>query len=361
MNDFFEKKYLKYKKKYFSLSLQHGGLNDYISHMFNIDEIPFLNRIKYVKQSGIAGYINHKEINQEASQYSRYEHSIDVANLTYYLMEYKSDKKYSSEQKKLFTFTSLIHDIQHPAFSHVIDQIFGQDLQKTFRKTILDKMKQYLSSIKINYENLIDDGGNPPVNILKASWPELNTDRIDYTIKDSHLDINDFIPYLRVNENDIVYCTSIDVAKRLSYALYNLSLKWKSPKNLGEQIIFSRILNSYINLHQLDYHFLYEFSDSEILQKILNDKNILSLATTKLLNDEYQFSYSSSKSGNNIFKDITHLRLFNPLIKLNNTFIHLTDVDEDYKKLYTEMTTKMIDIFIQIDGLPSVDEIIKLN
>ena len=259
----YKEKYLKYKKKYFSLSTtQHGGMHNYVSSIFNINEIPMFDRIKYVKQSGIAGYINHREDSQSASQYSRYDHSIDVANLTYYLMNYKSDKVYSDEQKKLYPFTSLIHDIQHPAFSHVIDQIFGQDLQKNFRSIILDKMKPYLSSISIDINNLIDDGGNPLVKILKAPWSELNTDRIDYTIKDSHLDINDFIPYLRVNNDDIIYCTSIDVAKKLSYALYNLSLKWKSPKNLGEQIVFSRILRSYIKSHKLDYHFLYDFSEN---------------------------------------------------------------------------------------------------
>jgi HD superfamily phosphohydrolase len=336
-----------------------------MSYQIDVD-VPLLERLKGVKQAGIATYINHvNDPSQRASQYSRYDHSLGVAQLTDFLLRKASDRVVTPQEHKIAVFTALIHDLQHPAFSHVIDQIYGVHFQETMRQQLLNTptMIAYLESINIPVSRLVSDGGNPTVPILKSSWPDLNTDRLDYFLRDAETcaeagsfpapDRSKILQHLRVNREGIIYCTDLKTARDLFEISVCLSTKWKSPTNVGEQILFARILDRYLTIRHLPHNHLYQRSDIEIIQEILQVNDLLSVALKRLLDGLYKFVRVDHMS-ENVFKDQSHIRLLDPLVGDQR----LSELDPVVRQRREQLLGNVSDVKIMIMGEPTMDQLL---
>ena len=106
---------------------------------------------------------------------SRYDHSINVARITWHFTNNKKD-----------TLAALFHDIATPVFSHVID-IMNEDAltqESTEKKTYeildsCDKLKEYLKEDGIS---LIEISDFKKYSIVDLDRPKLCADRIDGTL-----------------------------------------------------------------------------------------------------------------------------------------------------------------------------------
>lgn len=128
-----------------------------------------MERIKYVSQFCGCDYT---KLYSPLFYYSRYDHSLVVALMTYH---FTHDKKE--------TIVALLHDIGTPCFAHTIDYVFGDYLkQESSEKKISDIIKQdkelieYLKRDGISLKDLEDLSIYP---ILENKSPKLCTDRLD--------------------------------------------------------------------------------------------------------------------------------------------------------------------------------------
>ncbi len=104
--------------------------------------------------------------------YSRYNHSLVVAHMTWHFTHNKKD-----------TIAALLHDVGTPCFAHCIDYVFGDYLeQESSEKDILelilqdDELLNCLKKDNISLEDLKDLTKYP---ILENKTPKLCTDRLD--------------------------------------------------------------------------------------------------------------------------------------------------------------------------------------
>lgn len=327
---------------------------------FDINDVPYLSRLRGVKQSGIAGYIH-----PEASQYDRYEHSLGVAELTYELMTKRSMVKYTEEEIKRSVFTALIHDIQHPAFSHVLDKLYGTTYQEQHRIKILEKMRIFFDKydvigMKPTYkfgtdicEQLETDGGNPLVTVLKSPWPHMNTDRLDYIIRDAKIEKykRQIIDKLFVNDKGIIVCTDKNIGTLLFNASHKLAAIWKSEENSGEQLLFAKLLQYCINKKIISEQSMYEMSDIEILEIFKTaESNEVRECVTNLLENKYTFMDIEEQK--DVYRDNAHLRLLDPLMSIDGKELFLTELDNEIKLKYIELQKKSNELYFVIKGNP---------
>ena len=140
-------------------------VNDII---FEIMESSIFKRLKNIHQSG-GGYL----VN-ELWNVTRYEHSVGTMILS---LKFGGNVE---EQIK-----SLLHDISHSAFSHVIDYILknnNEDYHEIIQEDFL-KNKELFGIFKKHNLNL-DIIMSTNYNLLDADLPDLSFDRIDYTFRD---------------------------------------------------------------------------------------------------------------------------------------------------------------------------------
>ena len=129
----------------------------------------FLNRLKYISQFCGCDYTN---IYNTKFFYSRYYHSLVVANMTWH---FTHDKK--------MAIAALFHDAGTPCFAHTIDFLYGDSInQELSEKNIIDMIKNnyearnYLKQNKIELDEMAELLKNP---ILDNKIPHLCTDRLD--------------------------------------------------------------------------------------------------------------------------------------------------------------------------------------
>jgi HD superfamily phosphohydrolase len=155
-----------------------------------------LNRLKKIHQSG-ASYLVRK-----GRDGSRYEHSIGVMLLIKILGGTIEEQ-----------IAGLLHDISHTAFSHVIDQVFGnkkEDFHDKHQNWFLQNsdILEILKKHKVDSCAIFDSKNWP---ILEQDQPYLCADRIDYTLRDLYNFKNitkdeaiTFLNNLKVIENKII-------------------------------------------------------------------------------------------------------------------------------------------------------------
>jgi len=134
-----------------------------------INSKPF-QRLKKITQYGIPyEYYMYKG-------FSRYEHSIGVLLLL---------KKFNADLEE--QIAGLVHDISHPAFSHVVDWMVGNHEKEDYQDSVHSKFlaKSDISTILKKYDfdiNSIADLKN--FRLLDKEIPEVCADRLDYALRE---------------------------------------------------------------------------------------------------------------------------------------------------------------------------------
>ncbi len=163
---------------------------------------PSLKRLKKISYFCGMDYAS-KDVYDFKEEVSRYDHSLNVALITY---KFTKDKK--------ATLAGLFHDVATPCFSHVIDYMnkdySKQESTEEYTEEILksDKMlRKLLREDKIDIDDIIDF---KKYSIVDNDRPRLCADRFDGVILTGALwtknltlqDIKDFTTNLRVYQNE---------------------------------------------------------------------------------------------------------------------------------------------------------------
>ncbi len=147
-----------------------------------IQSKPF-QRLKKINQYGAAHFI------QPIRNVTRYEHSIGVWYLS---------SRYSRPIEE--QIASLLHDIPHTAFSHVIDLVVNDEkheFHERFTKEIIlnSEIPEILKKHKVNIDKVLEKEDLP---LLENDLPDISVDRWDYFMRDGYM--MGFLPQSTIRE-----------------------------------------------------------------------------------------------------------------------------------------------------------------
>ena len=234
-------------------------VNDII---FEIMESSIFKRLKNIHQSG-GGYL----VN-ELWNVTRYEHSVGTM-----IFSLKFGGNIEEQIK------SLLHDISHSAFSHVIDYILknnNEDYHEIIQEDFLTN-KELFGIFKKHNLNL-DTIMSTNYNLLDADLPDLSFDRIDYTFRDlfrqkliTKDDINFLLNYIIVHKNILCF-NSIEAGKYFKELYFKETEGYfNDPLNKYINTMLSKLLSKALQEKIIELKD-FNFTEEIILEKIKNSR-----------------------------------------------------------------------------------------
>lgn len=263
--------------------------------------------------------------------YSRYEHSLNVALITYY---FTKDKK--------ATLAALFHDVSTPVFSHVIDFKNNDHLTQTStekkNKEILaqdQELLDYLAVDGITLDEVCDDHLYP---IANSHRPKLCADRLEYLfatgIYITHSITKESAQYffsnLTIVNNEIAF-TDFSIAKEYFNAILPVLKLYQEKRN----ILILQLLADIIIQMNLDDRLLYTSSEQEILELIESEPKVSHLYHIFKNQTTIHFSTERKKEAYYVKQDVK-VRYVDPLV--NNQ--RLSSLDESVKKAIDSLISR---------------------
>ena len=278
-----------------------------------------VQRLKGISQQGLPKGYYHLD------PFSRYEHSIGV------LIILRRLNALLEEQ-----MAGLLHDVSHTAFSHVIDQVFGDPLKETYQdETHLEFIKNsdiplILKRHGFDYKQICDNGR---FFLLERPAPELCADRFDYSMRElvrfeSAENIKLILSNIVNYHNRIVFISEY-AAKVFSEDYAKLQKEhWAGNETKARYHILSSILKIALGGGIILKEDINK-TDSEVIGKLEASSNIEIRKGLDLLKGGFQIVESNSE-GSFLLKK--KFRYVDPSILLKNGLVKLSDISLDYKR-----------------------------
>ncbi len=243
-----------------------------------------MQRLRYIKQTSFAYLVYPGAMN------TRFEHSIGTMHVTREIAEGISDE--AREGVEELCAAGMMHDIGVAPFSHSSDPALAKYLHKTHEDIGRDIIRHSSISDRIgdstlSKKKIIDyfDGKGKGELITGA----LGSDRIDYLIRDSYhtgvaygiIDFNRIKGKLAMYKGKpAVYEEGIVGAESLLIARYFMfSSVYFHHTNVIASAMYEKALEAAIDSGEMDRSVLLEYTDSEMLQKLVESKSSHELAS----------------------------------------------------------------------------------
>lgn len=310
-----------------------------------------LNRLKYVTQFCGCDYT---KLYDPLFLYSRYDHSLVVAHMTWHFTHNKKE-----------TIASLLHDVGTPCFAHCIDHVFGDDLnQESSEKEITDIIKQddellsYLKEDNISIEELENLKNYP---ILENQSPKLCTDRLDGVLHSCYVwlhthslkqikEVYDNMTVL-TNEEGLkeIGFNDLKIAEKFVEMVFNYAKELQDNTDKYIMKYVSEIVKCSVENGLISLDDLYTKKELEIVE--LFSKNFSSWKAfnqaehvIKVEKEPKHFSISfDTKKRNTI-----------PLVKSSKGERRIIDISTHSKKIYTELKNYHDTKFAYIDTIKTL-------
>jgi len=223
-----------------------------------------------------------KDIYDFSIYVSRFDHSLDVALLTY---------KYT--KCKEATIAGLIHDISTPCFSHVIDYMNKdyETQESTEEKTneIIKHDKYLLKCLKKDKINVNDIIDFKKYTIVDNDRPKLCADRLDgvlltgmfwtkdLNIKDVKEILNSIEVYKNENNEEELGFNNLEIAKKVMSVSDNIDVFCHSKEDNYMMELLANLTKFAIDHRYLGYEELYYY-DEDFIHKVfesIKDENFI--------------------------------------------------------------------------------------
>lgn len=223
---------------------------------------PQFERLKKIHANGIYFYF------YPGVNVTKYEHSLGVWHLL---------KKFGASLEE--QVAGLLHDVSHKVFAHVIDYFYGSHLKEDYQDNIHLEVLQSKAISDIltkHYFNLEEIGNFSHWPLLDNELPNLCSDRLDYTLRDSfqinfsdQALIDEVLADLTANEHGLVF-QNLATAKKFG----DLSLKMNNDfwhTDWGNQAfeLMADILKYALSKNILTLDDFWS-NDKEILEKLIS-------------------------------------------------------------------------------------------
>ncbi|HDR6214364.1 MULTISPECIES: HD domain-containing protein [Bacillus cereus group] len=253
-------------------------ISDVLYGEFEVDQVveelissKSMQRLKGIHQGG-ASYLMNEKWNV-----TRFDHSVGVMLLV---------KKLGGSVEE--QIASLLHDVSHAAFSHVIDYVFDNEDESYHEEIFSSVVKNseipaILAKYGYNYEDILLDDSK--WTLLERSAPELCADRVDYTLRDMYTygyisleEVHRFLEDIIAVEGKMVL-QNIQIAEWFTETYYKEVIDFlMKPINIYGNDMLAKTLK--VALHKRIIHaddFLLE--DEELISKLqqCNDPEVEAL------------------------------------------------------------------------------------
>ncbi|EJR32912.1 MULTISPECIES: HD domain-containing protein [Bacillus cereus group] len=253
-------------------------ISDVLYGEFEVDQVveelissKSMQRLKGIHQNGASYLVNEKW------NVTRFDHSVGVMLLV---------KKLGGSVEE--QIASLLHDVSHTAFSHVIDYVFDNEDESYHEEIFSSVVKNseiptILAKHGYNYEDILLDDSK--WTLLERSAPELCADRLDYTLRDMYTygyisleEVHRFLEDIIAVEGKMVL-QSIEMAEWFTETYYKEVIDFfMKPMNIYGNDMLVKTLK--LALHKKVIHaddFLLE--DAELISKLqqCNDSEVHAL------------------------------------------------------------------------------------
>ncbi|MGL4555157.1 MAG: HD domain-containing protein [Gemmataceae bacterium] len=162
--------------------------------LLDLINAPEVQRLRRVKQMGVS------EIVFPGANHSRFAHSLGVlhtARMFVSQLERCQGRPLPEDQRALVLCAALLHDVGHGPFSHVFEQVTGR-AHEAYTLAILQDpdtaVNRCLRSFDAGlpeglarfFDDETDDEGRTPAYLKRIVSGQLDADRCDYLLRDSH-------------------------------------------------------------------------------------------------------------------------------------------------------------------------------
>jgi HD superfamily phosphohydrolase len=260
----------------------HGdfSLNDF---EVRIMDYPQIQRLRRIKQLGFTSLI------YPGANHSRFEHSIGTMYLGSKLADHL---KLSEYNKRLVRIASMLHDVGHGPFSHASEPILDVKHEELSVRVIKKTSLNDILTEEFDTKEIIDIiNGKGELGPIVSG--ELDVDRMDYLIRDSHytgvaygiIDIDRIISNLKLKHYLILDKKGIQAAESAlvaRYQMYPSVYQHHTTRIINS--MFRRCLKEIINQKLIKTKNLYSYDDIDIISLCRNSEGFIKDIITRLDN-----------------------------------------------------------------------------
>ena len=258
------------KKKFIRDSV-YGDIN--LSEFeVKVMDMPQFQRLRRIKQLGLISLI------YPGATHTRFEHCLGTMNLGSKLAE---ELELDQDDVELIRISALLHDIGHGPFSHVSEGVLSFPHEELTRYVVTQTSMRDLLEEKFDV-NEIADIINGKGHLGPIVSGELDVDRMDYLLRDSHntgvsygiIDYERLISNLKLEDGLILDIKGVQAAEGAlvsRYFMYPSVYQHHTTRIVNS--MFRRALQKTFDEKMLDEHEIYKYDDSDITSMFRNSEN----------------------------------------------------------------------------------------
>lgn len=228
-----------------------------------VDTAP-LQRLRRIKQLGFTYLV------YPGANHSRFEHSIGTLHIASKIAD---NVGLDNNEKRMVRLAALLHDLGHAPFSHVSEGVL--DSSHEFLTSRVINESEILNILSKNFEAQdIIDITNGKGNLGQIISGELDADRMDYLIRDSHytgvaygmIDTGRLIHSVKLEDNLIIESKGVQAAESAliaRYLMYPSVYQHHTTRIINS--MFRRCMKWLFEDGTVDPKTIYKYDDSDII------------------------------------------------------------------------------------------------
>ena len=308
-----------------------------------IMDMPQFQRLRRIKQLGLISLI------YPGATHTRFEHSVGTMNLGSKL---SNELGLSDDDVELIRASALLHDIGHGPFSHVSEGVLSVPHEELTKYVVTKTSMRDLLEEKFDVNKIVDIvNGKGYLGPIVSG--ELDVDRMDYLLRDSHntgvaygiIDYERIISNLKLEDGLILDIKGVQAAEGAlvsRYFMYPSVYQHHTTRIVNS--MFRRALTKVIDEDIINEKDIYKYDDAEII------------GVFRHCEDEFVNDMMARLDNRRIMKRVKTIRLDNfkypekmykieqkELRKAEEEIAEDYDIDKDY-------------VFINIAEYPRFDE-----
>jgi len=313
----------------------HGNLS--LSEFeVEVMDSPQIQRLRRIKQLGFISLV------YPGANHSRLEHSIGTMFLGSKLVEHLELSDYD---KNLVRIAALLHDAGHGPFSHVSEAVLDVKHELLTAKVIEDTPLNDIITKEFDSKEIIDIiNGKGPLGPIVSG--ELDVDRMDYLIRDSHytgvaygvIDIDRIIANLKLEQYLILDIKGVQAAEEALVARYQMYPSvYQHHTTRIINAMFRRCLKRVFKEKIVNSKDMYKYDDSDLICMCRN------VDETESKNNAFIKDMIRRLDNRNLLKSICSVRLNEfetpqEIFKIDKKTLHKSEeeisedmeIDKDY-------------------------------
>ena len=237
-----------------------------------IMDMPQFQRLRRIKQLGLISLI------YPGATHTRFEHCIGTMNLGSKLAE---ELGLSSDEIELIRASALLHDVGHGPFSHVSEGVLSVPHEELTKYVVTKTSMRDLLEEKFDVNDIVDIvNGKGYLGPIVSG--ELDVDRMDYLLRDSHntgvaygiIDYERIISNLQLEDGLILDIKGVQAAEGAlvsRYFMYPSVYQHHTTRIVNS--MFRRALKKIIDDDIIKERDIYKYDDTDIISTFRNCEN----------------------------------------------------------------------------------------